>query len=47
MKRLMSVVAALALASPALPAMAAETVTLLSVGSSSANFWPTSVAVEK
>lgn len=52
MKRLMPAVIALALAMsslmlPALPAMAAETVTLLSVGSSSANFWPTSVAVEK
>src|SRR5882762_3238741 len=52
MKRLVPAVTALALAMsllvlPVLPAIAMETVTLLSVGSSSANFWPTSVAVEK
>src|SRR5882757_9108134 len=47
MKRLLPAALALALASSSLPAFAAETVTLLSVGSSSANFWPTSVAVEK
>jgi ABC-type nitrate/sulfonate/bicarbonate transport system substrate-binding protein len=47
MKRLVSAVAFLALASVAQPAMAAETVTLISVGSSSANFWPSAVAHEK
>src|SRR3954451_8972872 len=47
MKRLVSAVAAFALASLALPAAAAETVTLISVGSSSANFWPSAVAHEK
>jgi ABC-type nitrate/sulfonate/bicarbonate transport system substrate-binding protein len=47
MKRFVPAALALALTSLALPAAALETVTLLSVGSSSANFWPTSVAVEK
>src|SRR6478672_5109025 len=47
MKRLMSAAMILALASVARPAMAAETVTLISVGSSSANFWPSAVAHEK
>ncbi len=47
MKRLMPALAVLALASFARPAMAAETVTLISVGSSSANFWPSAVAHEK
>lgn len=52
MKRLMFAavilaVTSLALASAERPAMAAETVTLISVGSSSANFWPSAVAHEK
>jgi NitT/TauT family transport system substrate-binding protein len=47
MKRLVSAVVALALAGLATPAVAAETVTFISVGSSSANFWPSSVAIEK
>ncbi|AMN43954.1 ABC transporter substrate-binding protein [Rhodoplanes sp. Z2-YC6860] len=47
MKRLMSAAIILALASFARPATAAETVTLISVGSSSANFWPSAVAQEK
>ena len=29
------------------PALAAETVTFISVGSSSANFWPSAIAIEK
>src|ERR1041385_3730303 len=47
MKRLTSALAVLALAALARPAPAAETVTLISVGSSSANFWPSAVAHEK
>src|ERR1051326_4997066 len=47
MKRLVPVLAVLALAALARPAPAAETVTLISVGSSSANFWPSAVAHEK
>ena len=47
MKRFVSAVVALALAGLATPAVAAETVTFISVGSSSANFWPSSVAIEK
>jgi len=47
MKRFVSAVLALALAGLATPAVAAETVTFISVGSSSANFWPSSVAIEK
>jgi len=52
MKHLMSAAAVLALtsltlASVARPAIAAETVTLISVGSSSANFWPSAVAQDK
>ena len=46
MKRLVHA-AGLAVAVLATPASAAETVTFISVGSSSANFWPSAVAVEK
>jgi NitT/TauT family transport system substrate-binding protein len=47
MKRLMSAAVILSVASVARPAVADETVTLISVGSSSANFWPSAVAQEK
>jgi ABC-type nitrate/sulfonate/bicarbonate transport system substrate-binding protein len=46
MKRLVQA-AGLAVAVLATPASAAETVTFISVGSSSANFWPSAVAIEK
>jgi ABC-type nitrate/sulfonate/bicarbonate transport system substrate-binding protein len=46
MKRLVHAIG-FAAAILAAPAFAAETVTFISVGSSSANFWPSSVAIEK
>jgi ABC-type nitrate/sulfonate/bicarbonate transport system substrate-binding protein len=42
-----AVAAVLLCGGTAVPAMAAETVTFISVGSSSANFWPSAVAIEK
>jgi NitT/TauT family transport system substrate-binding protein len=47
MTRLIHAAIVLALAFLATPALAAETVTFISVGSSSANFWPSAVAIEK
>src|SRR3569833_3881519 len=41
------IAAALPLGGAATPALTAETVTFISVGSSSANFWPSAVAIEK
>jgi NitT/TauT family transport system substrate-binding protein len=45
--RALHAAAFVAMMSPATMALAAETVTFISVGSSSANFWPSAVAIEK
>jgi ABC-type nitrate/sulfonate/bicarbonate transport system substrate-binding protein len=45
--RALHAAAFVAMMAPATMALAAETVTFISVGSSSANFWPSAVAIEK
>lgn len=45
--RVLHAAALVAMMAPAASVLAAETVTFISVGSSSANFWPSAVAIEK